>query len=60
MVTRLVRGYPLKCEKCGHEDVACFSIYEKLKELVFRINGYEKCPECGGKMRRDPDKFVVG
>ena len=55
------RGYPLKCESCGHEDAVFFGTRFGIgpKELAYRAKGYKKCPDCGGKMKADPDKHIA-
>jgi hypothetical protein len=61
MLMRGQKGCALKCISCGHEGAIFFrEPFDAIKELAFRARGFKKCPECGGKMRRDPDKFIVG
>ena len=59
--TRMMRGqkgYPIKCESCGHEDAVFFrEPLDSLKELAFKVTG-KKCPECGGTMKIDPGKVI--
>ncbi len=56
MVMSGMKGYPLKCEGCGHKDAIIFNeVKDQLKEMAFRIKKYKKCPQCGAKMKIDPN-----
>jgi predicted RNA-binding Zn-ribbon protein involved in translation (DUF1610 family) len=53
------KGYPLKCESCGHEDAIFFrERMGLLKEMTFKVVG-SKCPKCGAKMTVDPNKRIL-
>lgn len=60
MVMSGMKGYALKCESCGHEDAAFFNeVRDELKKFVFKVKGYKRCPECGGKMKIDPGQHIA-
>ena len=59
MVMSGMKGYALKCEGCEHTDLLAFNMRtDRVKEAVFRIKGYKKCPKCGAKMRIDPNAQI--
>ncbi len=58
MVMSGMKGYAVKCKKCGHEDAVFFRGHLDLaKELVFKAKG-APCPKCGGTMKIDPGKVI--
>jgi len=59
MVMRGKKAVALKCESCGHEDVAFFREHgDLLKKMAVKMSG-KKCSECGGPMQIDKSKKVL-
>jgi hypothetical protein len=58
MVMRGQKGYALKCDKCGHEDVAIFRKgIDSLKETKFKLLG-KACEKCGTRMKIDKNRCI--
>jgi transposase len=56
---KFCKGLAVKCEDCGHDEV----IFKKtmgaeLWPLNFSLRRSWPCPDCGGKMHRDPSVTI--
>lgn len=59
MVMGGLKGYVLECESCGREETLVFREgVDHWKERLFKLKGYKRCPECGGKMKVNPNAIV--
>jgi len=58
MVMANRKGFVLKCEECGHEDIVLFEPRKfLLKKQTLKLKG-SPCPKCGGKMKVDSNKVI--
>jgi DNA-directed RNA polymerase subunit RPC12/RpoP len=59
MAIGLTKGIAVKCQSCGHEDAVFYQKLDFVAKLLTESRRSWKCPQCGGKMMRDPDKVIM-